>query len=115
MKVDWAAKFIRANKIDSFQKLRLLLFIYQHPSLNGTSQELAQQLYLGDSSILENIITDLTQVGLLNHIGNHFILCNDPDTRSSLECISRLFEDPLARQGILDQVRQPQPVYQPAA
>lgn len=40
-------EFIRAKRIDSVQKLYILLFFYQHPQLIGTSQQLANQLYLG--------------------------------------------------------------------
>lgn len=102
---DRAAKFIEAKQIDSFQKLRFLLFIYQHPALTATSQDFANRLYLGDTPTLEKIITDLVQVGLLNCIENRFKLCTDPDVKSCLECLSRAFDDPLARQNVIDQVR----------
>jgi hypothetical protein len=100
-----ATNFIRARQIDSFQKLRLLLFIYQHPTLTGTIQDFSSQLYLGDIPTLENIVTDLWQTGLLVCEGNRFKLSHDPEAHSCLECLRKVFEDPLARQRVLDQVR----------
>lgn len=43
-----AVNFVRAMQIDSFQKLYFLLYLHQHPDLIGTSQQFAEQLYLGD-------------------------------------------------------------------
>ena len=107
-----AANFIRARQIDSFQKLRLLLFVHQHPTLTGTIQDFSSRLYLGDVPTLENIVTDLCQAGLLDRcVGNRFRLCHDPDANSCLECLRKVFEDPLARQRILDQVRSPKSGY----
>ena len=106
-----ATKFIRARQIDSFQKLRFLLFIYQHPTLTGTIQDFASQLYLGETPILEKIVLDLCQSGLLESVGNRFKLHSDPDVKLCLACLSKVFDDPLARQGVLDQVRHSPPGY----
>jgi len=106
-----AAQFIRARQIDSFQKLRFLLFIHHHPTLTGTIQDFGSHLYLGNIPFLEDIVSDLCQAGLLDCVGNHFKLHNDPDVNSCLECLNKLFEDPQARQRILDQVRNAQPGY----
>jgi hypothetical protein len=100
-----AANFIRARQIDSFQKLRVLLFIYQHPTLTGTIQDFSSQLYLGDIPMLENIVTDLCRTGLLDCVGKRFKLGHDADAHSCLECLRQVFDDPLARQRVLDQVR----------
>ncbi len=102
---DKAAKFILTRQIDSFQKLRFLLFIYQHPALTGTIKEFASQLYFGDTPIIENIMADLCQAGLLDCVEGRFKLCRDPDVYSCLECLSQRFDDPVARQRLLDQVR----------
>jgi hypothetical protein len=102
---DKAAKFIRARQIDSFQKLHFLLFIYQHPALTGTIKEFASQLYFGDTPIIENIIADLCQAGLLDCVEGRFKLCKDPDVNSCLACLNQRFDDPVARQHLLDQVR----------
>jgi len=40
--------FVRDKQINSFQKLRFLLFLYQHPNLNATTQKFAERLYLDD-------------------------------------------------------------------
>ena len=111
---DKTAKFIRASQIDSFQKLRFLLFIYQHPNLTGTIKEFATRLSFGDTPLIENIIADLCQTGLLDCTAGRYRLCQNPEVNSCLACLSSTFDDPLARQGILDQVRHNIPVYLPA-
>ncbi len=102
---DRVTDFVRARRIDSFQKLRFLLFLHQHPDLNGTSQQFAEYLFLGDTRLLEQMIRDLQQVGLVECLGNHCRLHNQPEVKSCLQCLARAFEDPLARQKMLDQVR----------
>ena len=63
--------FIRAKRIDSVQKLYVLLFLYQHPKLIGTSQQLANQLYLGHLPLVEEILKDLREVGLVVRDATH--------------------------------------------
>ncbi len=102
---DIVAQFIRVKHVDSFQKLRLLLFLHQHPDLSATSQEFATHLYLGNEPLMDEIITDLRRVGLVDCHKGRFKLHLDPDIRSSLQYLTQTFEDPLTRQGILNQVR----------
>ncbi|GAB4530070.1 MAG: hypothetical protein Kow0063_07750 [Anaerolineae bacterium] len=97
-------KFIRARHIDSFQKLRLLAFLYQHPESSWTSQEIAEKLCLGDVPLLERIMADLRSAGLVDCVGKSYTLHNEPGVRSSLQRLDEVCEDPLARQQILDQV-----------
>jgi hypothetical protein len=89
---DMIASFIRIKHIDSFQKLCFLLFLHQYPELTGTSREFAERLYFGD-------------VRLVDCVENRYKLNDGPDVRSSLQYLTGAFEDPLARQEILDQVR----------
>ena len=108
---DMVASFIRVKRIDSFQKLRFLLFLRQRPELTGTSRVFAELLYLGDVRLLEEIITDLQMAGLVDCVGeNRYKLCDEPDVRSGLQYLARAFEDPLARQEILAQVRYSAPL-----
>jgi hypothetical protein len=102
---DVIASFIRVKHIDSFQKLCFLLFLHQHPELTGTSREFSERLYFGDVPLLEEIIADLQMVGLVDCVENGYKLHNGPDVRSCLQYLTGAFEDPLARQEILDQVR----------
>jgi hypothetical protein len=97
-------KFIRARRIDSFHKLRLLAFLYQHPESSWTSQGIAERLYLGDVPLLERIIADLRSAGLVDCVGNGCTLHNEPGVRACLQRLGEMCEDPLARQQILDQV-----------
>ena len=98
------ANFIRVKHIDTFQKLRFLLFLQQHPDIKGTPQEFAKRLSLGDVPLLEEIITDLQKVGLVECVADHCILHDESDIRFCLGCLARVFEDPLARQKLLEQV-----------
>ena len=98
------ANFIRVKRIDTFQKLRFLLFLQQHPDIKGTPQEFAERLYLGDVPLLEEIIIDLQKVGLVECVADHCILRDESDDIFCLGCLARVFEDPLARQKLLEQV-----------
>jgi len=102
---DFVINFIQGKQINSFQKLRFLLFLYQHPELTGTSEQFARQLYLGDMAMIEAIIQELCMVGLLDRIDHKYMLHDDPSVKSTLQYLSRVYDDPLARQQILDQVR----------
>ena len=104
--------YIRTKNIDSFQKLRLLLFLHQHPQVKATSQEFAHRLHLGDTSLIENIITDLHRAGLINQVGNHYHLPDEPEVRSQLQHLARAFEHPLTRQELLKHVKPTQALRQ---
>lgn len=103
-KMNDLVKFIRAKRIDSFQKLRLLDFLHRHPESSWTSQEIAERLYLGNMPLLEEIMADLRSAGLVDCVANRCILHNETEVRSCLQCLAEICEDPLARQQILDQV-----------
>jgi hypothetical protein len=99
------AKFIQTEHIDSFQKLRLLIFFHEHPRSSWTSQQLAERLYLGDVPLLEEMIADLRAAGLIDCAANRCKLSNDAHVRSCLQSLAKTCEDPLARQEILNNVR----------
>ena len=98
------ANFIHVKHIDSYQKLYVLLFLSQHSELIATSRQLAEQLFLGDLSLLEGIINDLCMEGLVDNVTNGYVLHNEPDTKLGLQRLAEAFEDPLDRQEMLDQV-----------
>ena len=101
---DAVIDFVRDRHIDSFQKLRFLLFLYQHPELRATPQELAERLYLGEVSLLQEIIDDLREVSLVSCSKGYCTLHLDPDARLCLQCVLKAFDNPLVRQELLDQV-----------
>lgn len=105
--------FLRAKRIDSFQKLRLLLFLYQHPESSGTNQEFAERLYLGDVRLLEKITGELQAVGLIEDVEGRYTLRWEPALKSLLGDLARTFEHPLARQELLDQIRPKPPMTHP--
>ena len=98
-------EFIHAKQIDSFQKLFFLLFLFQHPGIQGTSQEFGTRLYLGSTELIERILADLQQAGLVEKIDNGYKLHNEADSNPDLRRLVQAFEDPLTRQQLLDQVR----------
>lgn len=99
------AQFIQARHIDSFQKLRLLMFLHEHAESSWTSQQMAEGLYLGDVPWLEEMITDLQVADLIDCTANSCKLSDDVCVRSCLQSLAKLCEDPLARQEILNCVR----------
>lgn len=98
--------FLRTKRIDSFQKLRFLLFLYQRPASSGTNQEFAKHLYLGDMPLLEKITGDLHAVGLIEEAEGRYRLRWEPALQSILGDLARTFEHPLTRQKLLDKVQQ---------
>jgi hypothetical protein len=99
--------FIQDKQIDSFPKLRFLLFLRQHPHLSGCPQKLAELMYV-ETPLVEKIANDLQRVGLLE--GGHdngYNLINEPDLKTWLEKLAKAFEHPLARQELLAQVSKP--------
>lgn len=99
------AQFIQTKQIDSFQKLRVLVFLHQHPEANWTGQQIAEQLYLGDGPLLEKIIAELQTAGLVNCVAHRCKLSDEAGVRLSLQRLVNTCENPLTRQEILDQVR----------
>lgn len=99
------SRCIRTKGIDSFQKLRVLMFFYQHPDLDLTYQQLAGELYLGSTLLLEDILSELQTSGLVDCTDNCCRLRKTPETNHCLGCLLEVFENPITRQRILDQVR----------
>jgi hypothetical protein len=91
--------------IDSFQKLTFLLFLQRQPDIQKTSQEFAERLYIGDTGLLHRILTDLQLAGLIEQVGDRYKLCNQPEVRAYLNTLAKKFEDPLARQELLDEIK----------
>jgi len=94
--------YIRAKQIDSYQKLRVLLLMHQRPHLKATVLDLATHLHLNDTVLLEKIIADLQQVGLIDC---SYTLQTEPETQTWLPHLAAAFEHPLTRQTIIDQIR----------
>ena len=103
--IDPIIEFIHAKHIDSFQKLIFLIFLYQHPKFRGTSQEFATQLYLGNPKLLDRILIDLQKAGLVDKLETGYKLHHGKDIDPNLQRLAQAFEDPLARQQLLEQVR----------
>jgi hypothetical protein len=97
--------FIRANHIDSFQKLRFLIFLCRNSESSWSIQQIAEQLCLGDMPLLEDIIADMRAAGLVDCAEGRCSLHKGRYVRSRLRRLIRVCEDPQARQQILSYVR----------
>jgi hypothetical protein len=95
---------MRARNIDSFQKLRVILFLQQHPGWTGTGQKFAKKLHLRNVSLVEQLLSDLRQAGLVEGVEEGFKLRNDPDLRTALQQLARAYQNPSIRQKLLDQI-----------
>ncbi|MFC1974854.1 hypothetical protein ACFLXQ_00475 [Chloroflexota bacterium] len=101
---DTIITFIHSKHIDSFQKLRLLLFLQRHPGTKGTCAIFAERLCLGNTSLINNIVDELQKDGLLVHSSEGWALCDEPNVSTCLECLTSAFNHPLRRQKLLAQV-----------
>lgn len=97
--------FIRSKRIDSFQKLVFLLFLHKNPEAKGTSQYFAEKMFLGNVTLIEKMIADFKEKGLMGSADQHHFLQDTPEVRTSLQQLHQLFEQPITRQSLLDQVR----------
>jgi hypothetical protein len=95
--------FMQTKNIDTFQKLRILLFLHQHPEWSGTDQMYAKRFQLGDMTLVERVIIELQQAGLLECIEDRFKLSNDPDIRPHLEGLAKAYEKPFTRSQLIAQ------------
>ncbi len=101
--------FIRDKQIDSFPKLRFLLFLRQNPQLKGDTQKLAEKLYI-EAPLVERLIHDLLRVGLLEagqSSNISYSLKLEPASKMLLDKLAAAFDHPVARQELLAQVRKP--------
>ena len=99
------AAYIRAKHIDSVAKLQFLLFLYDHPTFRGNRREFARQTYFGSIPLLETIIDDLTEAGLIDCAEGNYLLHNDSDALQNLATLAHAYDDPVARQEIIDYIR----------
>ena len=104
MNNNMVGRYLREKQIDSFQKLRLLLFMYQHPEVKGSIRELADRMYLGDTPLLATVLLELHMTGLLDRYEQGYRLRNEPDVTWFLQNLARAFEHPLSRVEILNQL-----------
>lgn len=102
---DTMKNYLRSKKIDSFQKLRLLMHLYCNPGLKGTSQELADQLHWGDAALVYKFLTDLQRVGLVDCVGDHYRLTDTSEVKTQLQHLTKAFEHPLTRQELLNHLK----------
>lgn len=100
--------FLRNKQIDSFPKLRFLLFLRKNPHLNSNTQNLAEKLYI-EAPLVEKLLHDFQRVGLLEEgQGNNcYRLSDEPDLKIWLEKLAAMFDQPVARQELLAKVRKP--------
>jgi len=97
--------FVRANRIDSIQKLHLLLLFQRCPNFEGTIPDIAQKLCLVDTRLVNYLILDLNKVGLMIETDCRWKLAAKPEITVGLELLARSYERPLTRQRLLEQIK----------
>ena len=96
--------FVTTGKIDSFQKLRLLLWLLQNPQRTPTAHELAEQLFVLDIVLVERMIAELAQSGFVLFKGQQCRLPDSSQVQYCLRCLQQTIEDPRGRQRLLAQI-----------
>lgn len=99
------AEFMQAKQIDSFQKLRILLFLHEHIESGWTYPQIAKRLFLGEGPLVEEVMADLQAAGLVECRATGCRLRDEASVEWPLQHLVKMCEDPLARQEILDRVR----------
>ncbi len=100
------ASCISCCKIDSWHKLYLLLWLYEHRNARLSCEELAQRLYLGDLRMVREMLGELRAAGFLTDDHGRCALAESPEILACLDTLHRAFTDPLARQALIDRIRQ---------
>jgi hypothetical protein len=98
---DEVLDFVRRQGICSYQEIRLLLFLWQHPEFSGTYRQFCEGLYVGDCPMMERIIANLLERGVIERCGGCYKLAEQPELRSKLSQLAQAIEQPHSRQQLL--------------
>lgn len=101
--------FISDHKIDSYLKLQIMLLLHRSRERSLTLDELSDQVFVADMHRLERLLGELDQAGLLYVEARRWRLCDRPEVGYCLHCLTRTFDDPLARQQLLRQISAARP------
>ena len=93
--------FLTSKQINSFQKLGLVRWMYARGCEEFTIQELADSLFVADLSLLERSLSELSATGLVECIAGRYRMVHSPEADYCMACLSKTFNDPLARQALL--------------
>ena len=96
--------FLTSKRIDSFQKLGLVRWLYARGCEEFTIQELTDSLFVADLSLLERSLNELSATGLVECRAGRYRMVHSPEADYCMECLSETFKDPLARQALLDSI-----------
>lgn len=98
---DEVLDFVRRQGIRSYQEIRLLLFLGQHPEFAGTYRQFCEYLYVGDCPLMEQLIANLQERGVIENCGDCYKLAERTELRQNLERLALALEHPLTRQQLL--------------
>ena len=94
--------FLTSKRIDSFQKLGLVRWLYARGREEFTIQELTDHLFVADLSLLERSLNQLVATGLVECSAGRYRIVHSPEADYCMACLDETFKDPLARQALLD-------------
>lgn len=103
--------FVRQRGLDSFQKLRLVLWLGRNPGRAFSCAQLGAALHLSDQRLMDELVDELCEAGVVRCRDNLLTLADLPELRRCLDCLLVRFEDPLARQELLAHIGQRQAGY----
>ena len=93
--------FVQQRRLDSFQKLRLVLWLGRNPGREFNSAQLSAALHLSDQRLVDELVAELCETGVVGCRDGLWTLADLPELRRCLDCLVVRFEDPLARQQLL--------------
>jgi len=102
--------FLIRRRIDSFHKVWFLLFLWQR-SEHSVNRFFARALTFSDEPTLDEIIDELSNAGLLRMQDDECILRQGAEINAGLASMQATFEDPIARQHLLNCLYQQPPVH----
>ncbi len=96
-------RFLVQRRIDSFNKVWFLLFLWQR-SEHSVNRAFARMATFSDDPTLDEIISELENVGLLTLQDGKCMLRRESEIETGLAAMLLTYEDPIARQQLLSRL-----------
>ena len=97
------SRFLTQRRIDSFNKVWFLLFLWQR-SEYSINRAFAHMATFSDEPMLDETINELESAGLLTVEDGQCSLRRESEIETSLRSMLLTYEDPIARQQLLSRL-----------
>lgn len=81
-----------------------MLWLGRNPKRELSSKQLAAALHLSDLRLVDELVAELCEAGVICCHSDTYTLADLPEMERCLDCLAVRFEDPLARQKLLDHI-----------